>query len=127
LTEPVEPPVVDAPTLLSDVTPDELARALGLNAPTAPGPVADRLALAIATAEDVVAHYTGRRLAESWPTPFPPGPHVAILQLAVRVYRASDVTFGILQTELGTAYTGRWLTPEVAMGLLGWRASWGVA
>lgn len=125
MTEPVPPP--DAPTFASDVTADELARSLGIPAPTAPGAVADRLALAIATAEDAVGHYTGRRVAADWPVPFPPGPHVAILQLAVRVYRASDVTFGILQTELGTAYTGRWVTPEVAVGLLGWRATWGIA
>lgn len=125
MTDPVLPP--DAPTLQSDVTPAELARSLGIPPPQAPGPVADRLALAIATAEDAVGFYTGRRTPADWPDPFPPGPHVAILQLAVRVYRASDVTFGILQTELGTAYTGRWLTPEVALGLLGWRSSWGIA
>ena len=89
--------------------------------------MADRLALAIATAEDAVGFYTGRRSSSSWPVPFPPGPRTAVLQIAVRVYRASDVTFGILQTELGTAYTGRWVTPEVALGLLGWRASWGIA
>lgn len=126
MTDPVVPPP-DAPTFLSDVTADELARSLGVPAPSGPGAVADRLALAIATAEDAIGGYTGRRTPELWPTPFPPGPHVAILQLAVRVYRASDVTFGILQTELGTAYTGRWVTPEVAAGLLGWRASWGIA
>lgn len=125
--EPVPPEPVDAPSYLSDVTPAELARALGIPAPSGPGAVADRLALSIATAEDAVGWYTGRRDPASWPVPFPPGPHVAVLQLAVRVYRASDVTFGVLQTELGTAYTGRWITPEVQVGLLGWRATWGIA
>ena len=125
MTEPAEVP--DAPTFLSDVTAAELARSLGVQAPTAPGPVLDRLELAIATAEDVVGAYTGRRSSGDWPAPFPPGPHLAILQLAVRVYRATDVTFGVLQTELGTAYTGRWRTPEVEAGLLGWRRTWGVA
>jgi hypothetical protein len=52
---------------------------------------------------------------------------MAILQLAVRVYRATDVTFGVLQTELGTAYTGRWRTPELEAALLGTRKSWGIA
>lgn len=125
MTDPVSIP---APAFASDVTPEELARSLGIAVPAgSSGAVWDRLVLAIATAEDAVGNYTGRRVQSSWPDPFPPGPHVAILQLAVRVYRASDVTFGILQTELGTAYTGRWITPEVQAGLLGWRASWGVA
>jgi len=127
MTEPVPPPAIDAPAFVSDVTPAELARALGVAVPADPSANLDRLVLAIATAEDAVGWYTGRRDPASWPDPFPPGPHVAILQLAVRIYRASDVTFGILQTELGTAYTGRWVTPEVALGLLGWRATWGVA
>jgi len=115
------------PTFTSDVTADELARALGIAIPTGPGAVADRLAIAVLTGEHAVGFYTGRHLPEDWPDPFPPGPHIAILQIAVRVYRASDVTFGILQTELGTAYTGRWVTPEVAVGLLGQRATWGIA
>lgn len=115
------------PSYASGVTTDELARALGITSPTAPGAVLDRLTLALATAEDIVGTYTGRRLDADWPTPFPPGPRVAITQLAVRVYRASDVTFGVLQTELGTTYTGRWITPEVGSALLGWRRSFGVA
>jgi hypothetical protein len=45
----------------------------------------------------------------------------------VRVYRASDVTFGVLQTELGSTFTGRWVTPEVGLALLGWRRGFGVA
>jgi len=123
----VSVPPVDAPTYTSDVTADELARALGVKLPDGPGATLDRLTIAIATAEDAVGFATGRRDDASWPSPFPPGPHTAILQIAVRVYRASDVTFGVLQTELGTAYTGRWITPEVALSLLGYRASWGVA
>jgi len=125
VTDPVELP--DVPTFASGITVDELARALGVAAPTGPGAVADRLQLAIATGEHAVGFTTGRLAQADWPATFPPGPRVAILQIAVRVYRASDVTFGILQTELGTAYTGRWVTPEVALGLLGWRASWGIA
>ena len=124
MTDPV---AIDPPAFVSDVTPAELARSLGITPPAGAGDVLTRLQLAIATAEDCVGWTTGRRAASSWPVPFPPGPHVAILQLAVRVYRASDVTFGVLQTELGTAYTGRWMTPEVALGLLGWRSSWGIA
>jgi hypothetical protein len=125
MTEPELPP--DAPTALSGVTPTELARTLSVAPPTGPGPLADRLDAAIATAEDVVAAYTGRRTPADWPVPFPPGPRTAVMQLAVRVYRSSDVTFGVLQTELGTAYTGRWRTPEVEMALLGWRKNWGIA
>jgi len=124
VTDPVVP--VAAPSYTSDVTPAELARALGMAVPGA-GPVLDRLTIAVATAEDVVGFYTGRKVAADWPTPFPPGPHGAILGTAVRVYRATDVTFGVLQTELGTAYTGRWRTPELEAQLLGWRASWGIA
>jgi len=125
MTEPEAPP--EAPTFLSDVTPAEVARSLSLPAPVSPGVVQDRLELAIATAEDAVGLLTGRKTAADWPVVFPPGPHVAILQTAVRVYRAADVTFGVLQTELGTAYTGRWITPEVALALLGWRKTWGIA
>ncbi len=126
MTDPLAPWV--PPTFVSDVTPAELARALGVPVPAGEtGPVYDRLVLAISTAEDAVGGYVGRRDAASWPTPFPPGAHVAILQIAVRVYRASDVTFGILQTELGTAYTGRWITPEVALALIGSRATFGIA
>jgi hypothetical protein len=123
----VPPPVVDAPDYVSGVTTDELARALGVAVPAAPGAVLDRLTAAIATAEDAVGFYTGRRTAASWPAPFPPGPRTAVLQVAVRVYRAADVTFGVLQTELGTTYTGRWITPEVALALLGYRARLGIA
>lgn len=125
MTDPLVPIV--APSFASDVTPAELARALGMAVPGAPGTALDRLTIAVATAEDVVGFYTGRTLDTDWPAPFPPGPHGAILQLAVRVYRATDVTFGVLQTELGTAYTGRWRTPELEAQLLGWRRSWGVA
>jgi hypothetical protein len=125
VTDPVAPR--DAPTFSSGVTPTELARALSVAPPTGPGAIADRLDLAIATAEDAVGFVTGRRTAAEWPTPFPPGPRGAILGIAVRVYRASDVTFGVLQTELGTTYTWRWVTPEVALQLLGWRARWGIA
>jgi hypothetical protein len=57
----------------------------------------------------------------------PAGAHVAVVQLATRIYRAADVTFGVLQTELGSALTGRWLTPELDAALLGLRRSWGVA
>jgi hypothetical protein len=110
----------------SGVTPDELARALAVPAP-GPGPAADRLALALATAEDAVAFYTGRHTVADWPSPIPPGARTAVLQVAVRVYRAADVTFGVLATELGTVYTGRWITPEVSMALLGRRRSFGVA
>jgi hypothetical protein len=120
----VTEPVV-APSFASDVTPAELARALGMNVP-GPGAAFDRLTLAVATAEDVVGFYTGRLVTADWPDPFPPGPHGAILGTAVRVYRATDVTFGVLQTELGTAYTGRWRTPELEAQLLGWRRSWGI-
>jgi hypothetical protein len=125
VTEPAVPWA--PPAYVSDVTPAELARALGVAAPAGPGAVLDRLTIAVATAEDVVGGYTGRRDPGDWPTPFPPGPHMAILQLAVRVYRATDVTFGVLQTELGTAYTGRWRTPELEAALLGTRKSWGIA
>lgn len=120
-------PALEAPTFVSDVTPAELARSLSVGVPVDGTPTADRLALAIATAEDAIGFVTGRRLPEDWPDPFPPGPHTAILQTSVRVYRATDVTFGVLQTELGTAYTGRWITPEVGLSLIGWRRSWGIA
>jgi hypothetical protein len=112
----------------SGVTVEELARSLAVAVPpSGSGPVVDRLRLAIATAEDAVGAYTGRRTAGDWPATVPAGPHVAVLQLATRIYRAADVTFGVLQTELGTAYTGRWITPELDAALIGWRRSWGIA
>jgi hypothetical protein len=112
----------------SGVTVDELARALAVAVPVSgTGPLVDRLRLAIATAEDAVGAYTGRRTVADWPATVPAGPHVAVLQVATRVYRAADVTFGVLQTELGTAYTGRWITPELDAALIGWRRSWGIA
>jgi hypothetical protein len=113
----------------SGVTVPELARAVGVALPAGgTGPVVDRLELAIATAEDAIGRYLGRPTVADWPAgATPAGPHVAVLQVATRIYRAADVTFGVLQTELGTAYTGRWLTPELDAALLGWRRSWGIA
>lgn len=119
---------------VSDVTVDELARALSVGV----GPAnTDRLQGAITTAEDVVSTYCGRignadtpptpPAVDPWPTPFPAGPHAAILQLAVRVYRSADVVFGVLQTDLGVSFTGRWITPELDAQLIGWRVSWGIA
>jgi hypothetical protein len=124
----VPPSVPEGPPPLSDVTVVELARSLAVGLPSDPeSPVHARLKLAILTAEDAVGYYTHRRTPEDWPTPFPAGPHTAILQVASRVYRAVDVTFGVLQTELGTAFTGRWITPEVELALLGTRKGFGIA
>jgi hypothetical protein len=112
----------------SGVTVAELARTLSVPMPSSgSGPTVDRLQLAIATAEDAIGRHVGRPAAGDWPDPVPAGAHVAVVQLATRIYRAADVTFGVLQTELGTAYTGRWMTPELDAALLGLRRSWGVA
>jgi hypothetical protein len=119
---------------VSDVTVDELARVLNIGA----GPAnSGRLQAAITTAEDVVSTYCGRignadmppspPAVDPWPAPFPAGPHSAILGVAVRVYRSADVVFGVLQTDLGLSFTGRWITPEVDAALIGWRVSWGIA
>jgi hypothetical protein len=122
------PPSVPEGPRLSDVTVLELARSLAVGLPSDPeSPVHARLLLAILTAEDAIGQYAHRRTAADWPTPFPAGAHTAILQVASRVYRAVDVTFGVLQTELGTAYTGRWITPEVELALLGTRKGFGIA
>jgi Phage gp6-like head-tail connector protein len=110
----------------SDVTVDELARAVNVGA----GPSNEaRLQAAIDAAESTIGAYTGRTgaLPDDWPMPFPAGPHGAILQLAVRMYRSGDVAFGVLQTDLGATFTGRWLTPELDAQLIGWRLSFGVA
>lgn len=125
---PVEPPgPLPTDPWSSGVTPAELARAMSVGLPAGgTGPVVDRLELAIRTAEDAIGWRLGRRTVADWPT-IPSGARSAVLQVATRVYRASDVTFGVLQTELGTAYTGRWITPEVELGLLGLRRKWGVA
>lgn len=112
----------------SGVTVAELARALAVALPASgQGAVLDRLQLAIATAEDAIGTYTGRKTRRAWDDPVPAGARTAVLQVATRVYRASDVTFGVLQTELGTTYTGRWITPEVSLALLGKRKSFGIA
>jgi hypothetical protein len=111
----------------SGLTPEELARALAVPMPSGPGAVLDRLQLAIATAESAIGFYTGRKTRGDWPSPAPAGAKTAVQIVATRVYRASDVAFGVLQTELGTSYTGRWISPEVSLALLGQRRRFGVA
>jgi hypothetical protein len=127
---PPAPPAGPLPTdpWSSGVTVAELARAMAVGLPaTGSGPVVDRLELAIATAEDAIGQRLGRRTVADWPDGIPAGAKVAVTQVATRVYRASDVAYGVLQTELGSAYTGRWVTPEVELALLGLRRRWGVA
>jgi hypothetical protein len=124
---PPEPPDPGRPWE-SGVTVEELARALSVGLPSSgSGPTIDRLQLAIAAAEDAVGQHTGRRTAGDWPDPIPAGPRTAVLQLATRFYRVSDVAFGVLSDGLGTQYVGRMMTAEVEAALLGWRRSWGVA
>lgn len=126
---PWTPPASSSPTdpWSSGLTPEELARALAVPMPSGPGSTLDRLQLALATAEDAVGTYTGRKTRADWPDPVPAGAKTAVALVATRVYRASDVAFGVLQTELGTSYTGRWITPEVSLALLGKRKRFGVA
>jgi hypothetical protein len=127
-TAPVPPPDTGPDPFRSGLTVEELARSLSVQLPTDPGnPVRLRLELAVATADDAIRFRQGRLLMDDWEQPLRPGVKVAAAQIATRVYRASDVTFGLLQTELGTAYTGRWVTPEVELALLGTRKRWGVA
>jgi hypothetical protein len=112
----------------SGVTVAELARAMAVGLPASgSGPVVDRLELAIRTAEEAIGWRLGRRTVADWPDGIPAGARSAVVQVATRVYRASDVTFGVLQTELGSSYVGRWVTPEVELGLLGLRRRWGIA
>jgi hypothetical protein len=112
----------------SGVTVAELARAMAVGLPASgAGPVVDRLELAIRTAEEAIGWRLGRRTVADWPDGIPAGAKSAVVQVATRVYRASDVTFGVLQTELGSSYVGRWVTPEVELGLLGLRRRWGIA
>jgi hypothetical protein len=126
---PPAPPAGPLPTdpWRSGVTAAELARAMSVGMPANPGPVTERLDLAIRTAEDAIGYRLGRRTVADWPDGIPAGARTAVLQVATRVYRASDVTFGVLQTELGSTYVGRWVTPEVELSLLGLRRKWGIA
>jgi len=78
---------------------------------------------ACAAATSAVDAYCG----QSFPEPVPAGVHIAALQLASRFYRADDVAFGQFATDLGTLFTGRWLTPEIEALLLGKRVSFGIA
>lgn len=64
---------------------------------------------------------------QSFPEPVPSGVHRAALQLASRFYRADDVAFGQFSTDLGTTFTGRWVTPEIEALLIGKRKTFGVA
>ena len=78
---------------------------------------------ACAAATTTIDKYCG----QSFPEPVPAGVHIAALQLASRFYRADDVAFGTFGSDLGSTFTGRWLTPEIEALLLGKRVSFGIA
>jgi len=78
---------------------------------------------ACAAATTTIDKYCG----QSFPEPVPAGVHIAALQLASRFYRADDVAFGTFGSDLGSTFTGRWLTPEIEALLLGKRVTFGIA
>ena len=81
---------------------------------------------ACAAATVVIDTFLG--LDESYPDPVPPEVGIAALQIASRAYRAGDVVFGLLNSgDFGSAFTGRFVTPEIEMLLLGKRKKFGVA
>lgn len=89
-----------------------------------PGPAADlALGSACAAATTILTRYTGN----TWADPVPANVALAGLQVASRVYRSADVVFGVLNTDLGTSFTGRWVTPEIEALLIGERRTFGVA
>jgi hypothetical protein len=78
---------------------------------------------AVEAATIAIEGYTGT----TFPDPVPLNVHLACLQLSVRFYTADDVARGVLSTELGTGFTGRWFTPELEALLIGTRVRFPVA
>jgi hypothetical protein len=81
------------------------------------------LTKAVLAASEVIREYTGN----DFPEPVPDAVTIAALQVASRMFRAGDVVFGVLNTELGSAFSGRWITPEIEALLVGKRKTFGVA
>jgi hypothetical protein len=81
------------------------------------------LRTAVMAASEVIREYTGNDFTDAVPDRVT----IAALQIASRMFRAGDVVFGVLNTELGSAFSGRWITPEVEALLTGTRKTFGVA
>ena len=115
MTEPVPPLGLPDVPYVSEADLSAAVHAASASSPA--------LLAACWAATETVTVYCGQVFAE----PIPEGVHLASLQLAVRFYTASDVARGTYTTDLGTGFTGRWVTPEIEALLLGKRVSFGVA
>jgi hypothetical protein len=113
---PAEPPPA-GPHLL--VTVEALRYALKV--PNG-SPNDENLLASCVAATDIVETYCGQVFAD----PAPAAVATAALQVASRVYRSGDVVFGVLNSDLGSQFTGRWITPEIEALLIGRRKTFGI-
>jgi hypothetical protein len=115
---PLAAPPPDEPTL-PYVSIESLRAALRV--PAGAQQDADLLASCVAATE-IIETYCGTKF-----NPVPDRITIAALQIASRIYRSGDVVFGVLNTDLGSSFTGRWITPEIEALLIGKRKTFGIA